>query len=105
MPIHDWSRFDAGLFRHFHNYWYMDIGDVMNDKLLPKPYFAMIEQTAGDVIADFLTLHAPTQNGQADGGAQCDGSSVAVAIMPPKVKTKVSLPRDHSISPAKQLVI
>jgi Protein of unknown function (DUF4058) len=105
MPIHDWSRLDAGVFRHFHNYWYMDIGDVLNEKLLPNTYFAMIEQTAGDVITDVLTLHAPTQNGHARGGAQGEGSSVAVAVMPPKVKTKVSLPRDHTVAPEKQLVI
>lgn len=105
MPIHDWSRFDAGVFRHFHNYWYMDIGDVLNEKLLPKSYFAMIEQNAGDVITDVLTLHSPTQNGSALGGARGDGSPVAVAIMPPKVKTKVSLPRDYLVPPEKQLVI
>jgi hypothetical protein len=36
MPIHDWTRVDAGIFHHFHQRWIGVITDVLNQRLLPK---------------------------------------------------------------------
>ena len=35
MPIHDWTRVDAGIFHHFHQRWIVAITDVLNQRLLP----------------------------------------------------------------------
>lgn len=56
MPIHDWSRVDAGIFHYFHQRWIGTICDSLNEGLLPEEYYALIEQRSGDRIPDVLTL-------------------------------------------------
>ncbi len=55
MPIHDWTRVDAGLFHAFHQSWSVRIQDALNAGVLPKGYYALVEQRTGapepDVIA------------------------------------------------------
>lgn len=55
MPVHDWTRVDAGLFHAFHQSWSVRIQDALNGGLLPKGYYALVEQRVGgpepDVIA------------------------------------------------------
>jgi hypothetical protein len=55
MPIHDWGRVDAGLFHDFHQTWSIEIKSALNAGLLPKGYYALVEQRVGgpepDVIA------------------------------------------------------
>ena len=47
MPIHAWSKTDAGLFHHFHQRWIGNLCDGLNG-VLPPGYFALSEQvTAG----------------------------------------------------------
>jgi hypothetical protein len=60
MPIHDWSRVDAGTFHFFHMRWIASICDVLNGGLLPGHYYAMGEQRAAGDEPDVLTLHAAT---------------------------------------------
>ncbi len=48
MPIHDWTRVDAGVFHDFHQEWIPRIKGALNAGLLPPDYYAMIEQIAGD---------------------------------------------------------
>ena len=105
MPIHDWSRLEAGLFRDFHNSWYAELRQTMNGTLLPDDYYALIEQSAGDIIADVLTLHAPSQNGHPRSEPNDAKSSIAVTTIPPKVRTKIALPRDYTVPVEKQLTI
>lgn len=105
MPIHDWTKVDDGIFRHFHNEWYAALSNEMNEKLLSEEYYALIEQRAGEIVTDVLTLHSPSTNGHPASDSSYSGSSIAVATMPPKVKTKVSLPRDYNVLPDKQLTI
>ncbi len=59
MPIHDWSRVDAGIFHYFHQRWLGTICDALNDDLLPEDYYALAEQRAGVRIPDVLTLTGP----------------------------------------------
>lgn len=44
MPIHDWTRVEAGIFHHFHQRWIGTITDVLNQRLLPADYYALAEQ-------------------------------------------------------------
>lgn len=56
MPVHDWTRVDAGIFHDFHNVWLGELRNVLNGGLLPAGYYAMTEQPAGKYITDVLTL-------------------------------------------------
>jgi hypothetical protein len=56
MPIHDWSRVDANLFHDFHQTWTINIRNALNGGLLPPGYSALVEQHAGGVVPDVLTL-------------------------------------------------
>ncbi|MCE9534658.1 MAG: DUF4058 family protein [Planctomycetes bacterium] len=104
MPIHNWSRLEAALFRDFYSSWYVSFSERLNEGLLPKEYYALIEQAAGDIMTDILTLHSPSMNGFI-GELPEAGESIAVATMPPKVGRKLTLPRDYQNPADKQLVI
>ncbi len=58
MPIHDWTRVEAGDFHHFHQCWVVAIGNALNAGLLPPGYMAMVEQVTGRPIPDVVTLQA-----------------------------------------------
>ncbi len=58
MPVHDWTRVDAGIFHAFHHWWIAEISGVLNAGVLPKDYYALPEQDAGPVGPDVLTLQA-----------------------------------------------
>jgi len=57
MPIHAWSKTDAGLFHHFHQRWIGNLCDGLNAGVLPRDYFALAEQVTSGPIPDVLTLH------------------------------------------------
>jgi hypothetical protein len=56
MPIHDWTRVDAGIFHHFHHEWISQLARVLNHGGLPADYYALAEQFAGSTGPDVLTL-------------------------------------------------
>ncbi|MBW3599691.1 MAG: DUF4058 family protein, partial [Planctomycetes bacterium] len=56
MPIHDWSRVEAGIFHDFHHAWIEEIKRSLNGGLLPDRYYAMAEQQAAGYGPDVLTL-------------------------------------------------
>ena len=58
MPIHDWERVDAGIFHHFHHIWIDAITRVLNQRLLPRDYYALAEQQGAGFNPDVLTLKA-----------------------------------------------
>jgi hypothetical protein len=55
MPVHDWTRVDAGTFHHFHLEWVGDLAGVLNRGLLPPDYYSMAERIAGGVSPDVLS--------------------------------------------------
>jgi len=61
MPIHDWTRVDAGIFHSFHTTWIGELTIRLNAGLLPPDYFALGEQVAGEVGPDVLTLREPPE--------------------------------------------
>jgi hypothetical protein len=87
MPVHDWTRVEAGIFHAFHVAWIPEIGKALNGGLLPEGFYALAEQHAGHVIADILTLHAspaslePLPLPPGTGGT-------AVAEAPPRVQRR-----------------
>ena len=78
MPIHDWTRVDAGIFHDFHHAWIEEIKRALNRGVLPDDYYAMAEQHATGFGPDVLTLqgnrHDPNDTGgpavPASGGVQ-----------------------------------
>lgn len=92
MPVHDWSRVDAGIFHAFHVGWNWQLQEALNAGRLPPDYYSLVEQHAIEQdensahwIADLLTLHAgPPPSGTAPLPAAQGG--VALADAPPKVR-------------------
>ncbi len=70
MPIHDWTRVDAGIFHHFHQRWIGVITDVLNQRLLPTDYYALAEQQGAGFEPDVLTLKASERPEEEDDGSQ-----------------------------------
>ena len=56
MPIHDWTRVDAGLFHAFHQSWIITLSRALNTGVLPPDYFALPEQSIQGPVPDVLTL-------------------------------------------------
>lgn len=56
MPMHDWTRVEAGIFQHFHHEWISSINNALNRGLLPPNFYALAEQVAAGFGPDVLTL-------------------------------------------------
>jgi Protein of unknown function (DUF4058) len=48
MPIHDWTRVDAGLWHDFHQGWTVALCSSLKSGVLPYDYFALVEQRVRD---------------------------------------------------------
>lgn len=68
MPIHDWTRVEAGIFHHFHGEWIRTIGHALNEGLLPSPYYALAEQVAAGFGPDVLALEGKSDGNQPRAG-------------------------------------
>lgn len=84
MPIHDWTRVDAGIFHDFHQTWIPLIKQALNNGILPANYYALAEQTIMGPKPDVITLQRPLD---AEGTGEEISSDVglAVATAPPVV--------------------
>src|SRR5713226_6783413 len=82
MPIHDWSRVDAGLFHHFHQDWTIELCRALNAGRLPPGFTALTDQQIGGPIPDVLTLHRGTKNS----GTREPAGGLAVATAPPQAR-------------------
>lgn len=83
MPIHDWTRVDAGIFHDFHLTWLGTLRTALNSGLLPPAYYALAEQIAGGLGPDVLTL----------------------AVSPPKVQLTIRPVIDEYTAKRRTLVI
>ncbi len=102
MPIHDWTRVDAGIFHHFHHTWITEIQRALNRGLLPAEYYALAEQIAGGLGPDVLTLQRPS-NGSPPRGEPTGG--IALATSPPRVEFRLRTEIDLYAAKAKSVVI
>ena len=101
MPIHDWSRVEAGLFHDFHQAWTIEIRNTLNGGGLPAGYFALTEQILSGLIPDVVTLQRhpkPTEPPPSGGG-------VAVAEAPPKARFIMSAEMDRYAGKANRIAI
>jgi len=80
MPMHDWTRVEAGIFHDFHHAWIEEIKRALNGGLLPGDYYAMAEQQAAGFGPDVVTLQDRT-------GGTTGGAATAPATRP---KTRYS---------------
>ncbi len=56
MPIHDWTRVEAGTFHDFHQGWTIEIRNTLNAGVLPPGYFAMADQRVAGPEPDVVAL-------------------------------------------------
>ena len=77
MPVHDWSRVEAGIFQDFHNAWIAELRSTLNEGLLPPDYYALTEQHGWRYIVDLLTLQAPPTAEETPGAPIGGGTAVA----------------------------
>jgi hypothetical protein len=70
MPIHDWTRVDAGIFHHFHQRWIGATTDVLNQRLLPGEFYALAEQQGSGFEPDVLTLKMSDASEEGDGSVE-----------------------------------
>ncbi len=104
MPIHDWTRVDAGIFHDFHHAWIAEIRRSLNRGLLPSGYYALAEQITGDFGPDVLTLQRPVF-GSLSAETQPSEGGIAVADAPPKVRFHARTQLDIYARKAKAIVI
>ncbi len=83
MPVHDWTRVDAGLFHHFHHQWTDSLCNALNAGRLPSEFFALVEQRMPGPIPDLLTLQLAPGKEEDESEA---ANGVAVAIAPPRTR-------------------
>jgi len=82
MPIHDWTRVDAGLFHDFHQGWTIALRNALNTGGLPPDYFALADQRIRGPIPDVLTLRVADSDAEPSQGPP----GLAVATAPPQTR-------------------
>jgi hypothetical protein len=85
MPMHDWTRVEAGIFHAFHHRWISAISDTLNGGKLPDDYYALPEQVAAGFGPDVLTLQGPLDTGRNRSGNGDAGESTAL-LSPPRTR-------------------
>src|SRR5260370_30265439 len=83
MPIHDWTKVDAGIFHDFHHAWIEEIKRTLNRGLLPADYYDLAEQITSPVGPDVLTLRRPAKPDASRGSS---GGGACIVDVPPKVR-------------------
>jgi Protein of unknown function (DUF4058) len=94
MPVHDWTRVEAGIFHAFHTSWVARIQDSLNEGVLPSGYYALAEQHVGRPITDVLTLHAQPAPATPPDPLPPASGGTAVTDAPPRAR------RRHTVEPA-----
>ncbi|MFM9962983.1 MAG: DUF4058 family protein [Planctomycetaceae bacterium] len=87
MPLHDWTKVEAGIFHHFHHEWISAISAQLNGEL-PSDYYALAEQFAGGFGPDVLTLQSrsKTQSRRTLKDEPDSGDGGAVLLARPKTR-------------------
>src|SRR5437764_11926465 len=103
MPIHDWTRVDAGLFHDFHQDWTIELRRTLNAGRLPPGFVALTDQQIGGPIPDVLTLNRGS-NGPSP-AHPAGGGSVALATAPPQARFVLEAERNTYARRANRLRI
>ncbi len=110
MPVHDWTKVDAGIFHALHHHWISAINLALNDGRLPADYYALPEQIAGIGRPDVLTLQfatplpppKPTANGT---HSPLSGGGIALATAPPDTRFRDQTDETAIVRKTKSVVI
>ena len=87
MPVHDWSRVDAGIFHAFHHSWIEEIQRALNNGLLPSDYYALPEQRAVGLVSDVLALQTtPVEDDSEPDNHPKSGGQSGLLLEPPAVQ-------------------
>ncbi|HYV37774.1 MAG TPA: DUF4058 family protein [Gemmataceae bacterium] len=109
MPIHDWSRVDAGIFHDFHLEWISALKHVLNEGVLPADYYALAEQVSAGFHPDVLTLNRgiPPEPAKTGNGAlpESGGGGIALATAPPKVRFSAAAASDTYAQKRRRIAI
>lgn len=100
MPVHDWTRVDAGTFHDFHVAWGAEIRKALNRGLLPGEYYAQVGQVANNVIPDVLTLQRPQPSNGNPAPPRPGGTASVATLAPPQ--TAITCRAEMSEYTAKQ---
>jgi hypothetical protein len=103
MPIHDWTRVEAGIFHDFHHEWISTIKHALNKGILPADHYALAEQIAGGYGPDVLTLEGP-RDFRAEVPDDTRGG-VALATGQPKVSFRAKAEADIYAAKANRVAI
>jgi hypothetical protein len=92
MPIHDWTRVNAGIFHHFHHGWIDENARALNRILRGTDYYALAEQVAGGLGPDVLTLQRLLPGGKKTrkSAGRLPSSAVALADSPPQFRYRIT---------------
>jgi len=84
MPIHDWTRVEAGIFHAFHHDWITDLARALNAGILPEDYYALPEQHAAGFGPDVLALQGLGDNDDESGTPESSGNRTGVLVAAPQ---------------------
>ena len=84
MPMHDWTRVEAGIFHDFHLAWTVELRNALNGGLLPQGYYALTEQHAGQRIPDLIARHGAAPEAES-ASLRAPLGGLALAEAPPRV--------------------
>jgi hypothetical protein len=102
MPVHDWTKVDAGIFHAFHHRWISAISDALNQGILPPDYYALPEQHAAGFGPDVLTLQGSSDL-EGDSRTASPRSAAGLAVTKPQLE--VTAETDMEFYRRKQNVI
>lgn len=85
MPVHDWTRVNAGTFHCFRTIWIGELTKSLNKGLLPPEYYAFAEQVVTGMQPDVITLQKPIRPLRPEDAP----GSVAIAEAPPRVRLSI----------------
>src|SRR5260370_16723944 len=86
VPIHDWTRVDAGIFHAFHHDWITELARALNRGLLPADYYALPEQHAAGFGPDVLTFQEENDNGATDPAFTVPPATGGLLLTAPKLQ-------------------
>jgi hypothetical protein len=93
MPIHDWTRVDAGIFHAFHHGWIEELARALNRGVLPSDYYALPEQHAAGFGPDVLTLQGSRWDDADSGEPQATSAVLTVPKLLPTAETDMEFYR------------
>lgn len=86
MPIHDWTKVDAGLFHHFHQDWSVEMARTLNRGILPKDHYALVEQRTGGPEPDVIAVETARK-----GKSRPERGGATALAEPPRTRLRKSL--------------